>query len=123
MASKNVLGRDLQICCTSPVTGFYRDGRCQTGPDDLGSHVICAQVTEDFLLFSRSRGNDLISPLPEHGFPGLKPGDKWCLCALRWREALEAGIAPPVILSATHVSALKYVSMKDLKSHALDSEE
>jgi len=117
---KNVLGGKLEICCTLPVTGFYRDGRCETGPDDLGSHVVCAQVTEAFLLFSRSRGNDLITPAPEYGFPGLNPGDRWCLCAVRWKEALEAGVAPPVDLSATHASALKYVAFKDLKRHALD---
>jgi hypothetical protein len=116
--AKNVLGGKLSICCTSPVTGFYRDGRCQTGPGDVGSHVVCAQVTEEFLLFTRSRGNDLITPAPEFGFPGLKPGDRWCLCALRWKEALEAGVAPPVDLSATHVSALKCVSLEDLKKHA-----
>jgi uncharacterized protein len=102
------------------VTGFYRTGTCETGPMDAGTHVVCAQVTEEFLLFSRSRGNDLVTPAPEQGFPGLKPGDRWCLCATRWREALEAGVAPPLILAATHEAALKYVSLSDLKKHALD---
>lgn len=121
MASpKNVLGGPLEICCTAPLTGFYRTGTCETGPADVGTHVICAQVTEEFLLFTRSRGNDLITPGPEHGFPGLKPGDRWCLCATRWREALAAGVAPPVILTATHEAALRYVSLQDLQDHALD---
>jgi uncharacterized protein len=118
--AKNVFGDTLELCCTSPVTGFYRTGTCETGPMDAGTHVVCAQVTEEFLLFSRSRGNDLVTPAPEQGFPGLKPGDRWCLCATRWREALEAGVAPPVILVATHEAALKYVSLSDLKKHALD---
>jgi uncharacterized protein (DUF2237 family) len=118
--AKNVFGETLYVCCTSPMTGFYRTGTCETGPQDAGTHVICAQVTEEFLMFSRSRGNDLITPAPEHGFPGLKPGDCWCLCATRWREALEAGVAPPLILAATHEAALKYVSLSDLKKHALD---
>lgn len=119
-AAKNVLGEPLQVCSTAPMTGFYRTGTCETGPADVGTHVICAQVTEDFLLFTRSRGNDLMTPAPEHGFPGLQPGDTWCLCATRWREALEAGVAPPVILAATHEAALRYVSLADLKKHALD---
>jgi uncharacterized protein len=119
-AARNVLGDKLEICCTSPMTGFYRTGTCETGPMDAGTHVVCAQVTEEFLLFSRSRGNDLMTPAPEHGFPGLQPGDRWCLCATRWREALEAGVAPPVILAATHEAALRYVSLLDLKRHALD---
>ncbi len=118
--ARNVLGDKLEMCCTSPLTGFYRTGTCETGPQDAGTHVICAQVTEAFLAFIRSRGNDLLTPAPEHGFPGLKPGDRWCLCAIRWREALEAGVAPPVILAATHEAALKFVSSEDLKRHALD---
>jgi uncharacterized protein (DUF2237 family) len=117
--AKNVLGEALELCCTSPLTGFYRDGFCVTGPEDAGTHVICAQVTEEFLSFTRSRGNDLSTPAPHLNFPGLKPGDRWCLCATRWREALEAGKAPPVILTATHEAALKYVSREDLKEHAL----
>ena len=117
---KNVFGGKLETCCTSPMTGFYRDGCCRTGPQDLGLHVICAEVTEEFLQFSKARGNDLSTPNPEYDFPGLKPGDRWCLCALRWKEALDAGVAPPVILTATHESALKVVSLKDLKKHAID---
>ena len=89
--AKNVLGKPLKICCTDPVTGFYRTGKCDTGPGDLGLHIVCARVTAEFLRFSRSRGNDLTTPFPEAGFPGLKPGDKWCLCAARWKEAMEAG--------------------------------
>ena len=100
--AKNVLGTELKSCCESPMTGFYRDGMCHTGGGDVGVHVICAQVTGEFLEFSRTRGNDLISPAPAMGFPGLKPGDRWCLCASRWKEALDAGVAPPVVLAATH---------------------
>jgi hypothetical protein len=117
---KNVFGGKLETCCTSPMTGFYRDGCCRTGPQDLGLHVICAEVTEEFLQFSKARGNDLSTPNPEYDFPGLKPGDRWCLCALRWKEALDAGVAPPVILTATHKSALKVVSLEELKKHAID---
>jgi uncharacterized protein (DUF2237 family) len=104
----------------SPLTGFYRDGGCNTGPGDAGLHVVCAQITADFLEFSRSRGNDLVTPVPEHGFPGLKPGDRWCLCAARWLEALGAGVAPPVVLRATHEAALELIELQDLKRHALD---
>ncbi|HWP91986.1 MAG TPA: DUF2237 domain-containing protein [Thermodesulfobacteriota bacterium] len=117
---KNVFGGKLETCCTSPMTGFYRDGCCRTGPQDLGLHVICAEVTEEFLQFSKARGNDLSTPNPEYDFPGLKSGDRWCLCALRWKEALDAGVAPPVILAATHESALEVVSLEDLKKHAID---
>ncbi len=120
--ARNVLGKPLEICCSAPLTGFYRTGTCETGPADVGTHVICAQVTEEFLLFTRSRGNDLITPVPEYGFPGLQPGDRWCLCATRWREALAAGVAPPVILAATHEAALRYVSLAELQQHALDLE-
>jgi uncharacterized protein (DUF2237 family) len=116
--AKNVLGAPLQACCTSPLTGFYRTGYCDTGAGDLGVHVVCAQVTAEFLAFSRSRGNDLSTPAP--GFPGLEPGDRWCLCASRWQEALEAGVAPPVVLAATHISALEFVDLDDLVRHALD---
>ncbi|MCS6874219.1 MAG: DUF2237 domain-containing protein [Pyrinomonadaceae bacterium] len=116
---KNVLGGELKRCCLKPLTGFYRDGFCRTGPDDIGSHTICAVMTDEFLEFTLSRGNDLITPRPEFNFPGLKAGDKWCLCALRWREALEAGVAPPVILQACHESALKFVSLEDLRKYAL----
>lgn len=118
--ARNVLGGKLEICSLAPRTGFFRTGTCVTGPQDTGTHVICAQVTAEFLAFTRARGNDLTTPAPEFGFPGLKPGDRWCLCALRWREALEAGVAPPVILAATHEAALKFVSLEDLKRHALD---
>jgi uncharacterized protein (DUF2237 family) len=118
--SKNVLGEKLETCCTAPMTGFYRTGTCETGPQDVGTHVICAQVTKEFLTYTKSRGNDLTTPAPAQGFPGLKPEDRWCLCANRWREALKAGVAPPVILSATHEAALKYVSLKDLQNHAIN---
>ena len=115
----NVLGGPLASCCTSPMTGFYRDGFCRTGGQDFGVHTICAQVTPAFLQFSKLRGNDLTTPAPHFSFPGLKPGDRWCLCASRWQEALEAGVAPPVILEATHARALEIVSLQDLKNHAL----
>lgn len=115
----NVLGGALQCCCTQPLTGFYRDGFCRTGAEDTGLHTVCAQVTAEFLAFSKARGNDLSTPQPFFQFPGLKPGDKWCLCVQRWKEALDDGMAPPVDLNATHASALEYVSMTDLKTHAL----
>ena len=102
------------------MTGYYRDGKCNTGGGDYGAHVVCAQVTAEFLTFSKQRGNDLTSPVPLFNFPGLKPGDRWCLCASRWKEALDAGVAPPIVLSATHVSALEYVSEEELKQYALD---
>ncbi len=116
---KNVLGDVLKSCCTNPMTGFYRDGFCQTGAGDVGSHVICVIVTDDFLEFSRSRGNDLTTPHPEFEFPGLKGGDKWCLCALRWKEAFDAGVAPNVVLEACHENALNYVSLEDLRDYAV----
>lgn len=116
----NVLGTELAICCTSPMTGFYRDGFCSTGANDQGVHVVCAEVTEAFLAFTKSQGNDLSTPAPMYGFPGLKPGDKWCLCASRWKEALDAGVAPPVDLTATHARALEYVTLDELKQHALE---
>jgi len=118
--ARNVLGGPLATCCTAPLTGFYRDGSCHTGPQDLGTHVVCAQVTPEFLEFSVARGNDLVTPVPQFHFPGLNPGDKWCLCALRWKEALDAGVAPPVVLAATHEKALEFVSLEDLKRHAVD---
>lgn len=117
--AKNVLGRKLEICCTSPMTGFYRNGLCETGIDDTGSHVVCAQVTQEFLEFSKSRGNDLMTPMPAYSFPGLQPGDKWCLCALRWKEALDAGYAPPIDLAATHEAALKVIKLEVLQEHAI----
>ena len=116
----NVLGGPLAPCGLDPLTGFYRDGCCNTGYEDSGIHVICAQMTREFLEFSRRRGNDLITPAPARGFPGLRPGDRWCLCAGRWREALDAGVAPPVILAATHEEALAVVSLEELRRHALD---
>jgi hypothetical protein len=120
---KNVLGDDLESCCSNPVTGFYRDGHCNTGPRDLGRHVICAEMTEAFLAFTRARGNDLSTPRPDLKFPGLQPGDRWCLCASRWQEALEADVAPPVVLAATHQAALSVVELSDLEQHALDARE
>lgn len=109
MEDRNVLGGALISCCTEPMTGFYRDGHCRTGPGDSGSHVVCAIMTAEFLEFTRSRGNDLSTPMPYFQFPGLKPGDRWCLCALRWKEAFEAGFAPPVILEATHKKVLEFI--------------
>ncbi len=116
---RNVLGGPLADCGSDPVTGFYRDGCCRTGRGDVGLHVVCARVTEEFLEFSAGRGNDLAAPVPAYGFPGLKPGDQWCLCAARWKEALEAGVAPPVVLEATHVSTLEFVDLEDLERHAV----
>ena len=116
----SVLQELLETCSLSPLTGFTRNGCCETGPEDIGSHTICVQVTESFLAFSKSRGNDLSTPQPEYGFQGLQEGDRWCLCALRWVEALEAGVAPRVIMRATHEKALEIVSISDLKNHALD---
>ena len=119
--ASNVLGGKLATCCTSPMTGYYRDGFCNTGGGDFGAHVVCAQVTEEFLTFSKARGNDLSTPVPAYSFPGLKPGDRWCLCASRWKEALDAGMAPPVVLASTHASALEYASLDELKQHAIDA--
>jgi hypothetical protein len=119
-SARNVLGGPLESCCLRPVTGFYRDGYCHTGAQDVGLHTVCAQLTEEFLAFSRSRGNDLSTPRPEFGFPGLKPGDRWCLCAARWLEAYEAGVAPPVVLLATHERALDVIALASLRRHALD---
>jgi uncharacterized protein (DUF2237 family) len=117
---KNVLGTELQICCTSPMTGFYRDGYCRTGPDDVGRHTVCILATDEFLAFSKSAGNDLSTPRPEYAFPGLKEGDKWCLVAMRWQQALEAGMAPQVYLEATHESALEVISLEDLKKYSVE---
>lgn len=117
--SRNVLGGVLQVCSVSPLTGFMRDGVCHTGAQDIGSHTVCVQMTEAFLEYSLQRGNDLVTPVPEFDFPGLKPGDRWCVCAARWLEAAEAGVAPPVILDATHERALAKVELADLKYHAL----
>jgi len=117
---KNVLGGPLAVCSSAPRTGFFRDGRCNTGADDVGIHVICARMTREFLEFERQRGNDLVTPMPAAQFPGLSPGDRWCVCAGRWREAFDAGVAPPVVLEATHEEALAIVPLADLRRHALD---
>jgi uncharacterized protein (DUF2237 family) len=117
---KNVFGEPLEVCSLSPRTGFYRTGCCHSGPEDLGVHTVCTEVTAEFLAFSKSRGNDLSTPRPEFDFPGLEPGDRWCLCAARWQEALEAGAAPKVVLSATHEWTLEIVDLADLKRYALD---
>ncbi len=116
--ARNVLGGKLQTCGTSPMTGFYRSGCCDTGGEDAGVHVVCAQLTEEFLAFSAKRGNDLSTPQPAYGFPGLRPGDRWCVCAHRWQEALDAGVAPPVVLAATHARALEWIDLGDLRRHA-----
>ena len=116
----NVLGQPLAPCSLDPVTGFYRDGCCNTGYEDTGIHTVCVRVTAKFLAFSKARGNDLSTPMEEYGFPGLKPGDQWCLCAGRWKEALDAGAAPAVVLAATHEETLAIVALDDLKRHALD---
>ena len=114
----NVLGTELVPCSLDPLTGFFRDGCCNTDERDLGLHVVCAQVTREFLEFSRARGNDLVTPRRDLGFPGLQPGDRWCLCALRWKEALDAGVAPPVDLESTHQRALEVLTLEQLKSRA-----
>ena len=119
---KNVFGNPLIVCGTDPMTGFFRDGCCNTGPLDVGTHTVCAVMTEEFLQFTKTKGNDLITPIPAYQFPGLKPGDKWCLCATRWKQALDAGCAPPVILKATHENTLKIVSLEDLELHAVKAE-
>ena len=119
-SARNVLGGPLAPCCDDPVTGFFRDGYCHTGPQDIGSHTVCARMTTEFLMFSRENGNDLSTPRPEFGFPGLVSGDRWCLCAARWREAFEAGAAPPVQLAATHELALSIVTLEQLTQYAID---
>jgi len=120
---KNVVGENLELCCNDPITGFYRNGFCQTGKQDVGTHVVCAKVTQEFLEFSASKGNDLMTPFPDYNFPGLKDGDKWCLCANRWTEALEAGVAPPLVLEATHSKMLEYAEIEVLKKHAYSEEK
>jgi uncharacterized protein (DUF2237 family) len=117
----NVLGAPLESCSQDPLTGFYRNGCCDTGADDMGVHVVCAVMTEEFLAFSRQAGNDLSTPRPEYGFPGLRPGDGWCLCASRWQEAFEAGVAPPVRHAATHQQAHEWCRLDDLRAHAVDA--
>lgn len=116
---KNVLGTELQPCCMDPITGFYRDGFCRTGLNDEGVHIVCVRVTKEFLNFSQAVGNDLSTPIPAYEFPGLQPGDRWCLCVSRWQEALQAGAAPQVILEATHMSAIEFVELDDLKRFAV----
>ena len=118
--ARNVLGGPLAICSAKPMTGFFRDGCCNTGPADVGSHTVCIVTTAEFLAFSKRAGNDLSTPMPDYGFPGLKPGDRWCLCAPRWQEALEAEHAPKVVLAATHEGALDYAQLGDLKKYAVD---
>ena len=119
---KNVLGGALIPCSVAPMTGFFRDGCCHTSPEDIGSHTVCAVMTNDFLSFSKAAGNDLTTPRAKYGFPGLKPGDSWCLCAARWEQARQAGAAPNVILSATNAACLSVVALKDLRAHAVSSE-
>ncbi|QVL31577.1 DUF2237 domain-containing protein [Telmatocola sphagniphila] len=116
--ARNVLGTELQLCSEKPLTGFTRNGCCDNIPGDNGLHIVCVKVTSDFLAFSKKRGNDLSTPVPEYMFPGLKPGDRWCLCASRWREAYDAGVAPEVVLEATHVSMLEFASLEELKQVA-----
>lgn len=120
LQAKNVLGTPLECCCTDPMTGYYRDGHCRTDATDRGSHTVCAKVTKEFLAFSKKVGNDLSTPRPEYGFPGLNPGEKWCLCVGRWEEAFLAGVAPPVVLAATHERALEVVELEELKAFAVD---
>jgi uncharacterized protein len=118
--SRNVLGGALETCSIRPMTGFFRNGCCDTAPEDVGSHTVCAVMTAEFLAFSKSCGNDLSTPRPEYGFPGLQPGDRWCLCAPRWQEALEANSAPRVVLRATEQGALEFCALEDLKRYAVD---
>lgn len=120
MRERNVLGGELEECGTDPVTGFYRDGCCSSGPEDMGSHTVCAVVTQEFLSHQQSVGNDLVSPVPAYGFPGLRPGDRWCVVALRWLQALEAGAAAPVVLSSTNERALELIPLEVLQAHAVD---
>jgi uncharacterized protein (DUF2237 family) len=122
MPAKNVLGTNLISCSTDPLTGFYRDGCCNTGAEDHGLHLVCTEVTAEFLEFSREVGNDLSTPRPEWGFEGLTPGDRWCVCVERWKQAYEAGYAAPVVLEATHMSALEFVSLEQLKEWSVESD-
>ena len=115
----NVLNEPLVPCCQSPMTGFFRDGYCRTNEQDFGRHVICAQMTEEFLAFTKKQGNDLSTPVPDYGFPGLQPGDRWCLCAVRWKEALKNNCAPPVILESCEITALSVVSIEELRKHQI----
>ena len=118
--ARNVLGGSLVICSIRPMTGFFRDGCCNTGPTDRGSHTVCVVTTADFLAYSKSMGNDLSTPMPDYGFPGLKPGDRWCLHVMRWMEAYQAGMAPQVVLEATHEQVLRFIPMAALLEHSLD---
>ena len=120
-AQLNVLGSPLATCSLQPLTGYFRTGCCETAADDFGSHTVCARVTAEFLAFSKARGNDLSTPMPAYGFDGLKPGDRWCLCVTRWKEALDAGMAPRVVLAATHRAALSVVTLEQLMAHAIDA--
>ena len=118
--ARNVLGGELAVCSKDPVTGFFRDGCCNTNGDDGGMHTVCALMTEEFLTFSKERGNDLSTPRPEYHFPGLKPGNQWCVCLLRWKEALDSGAAPPVVLEATHASVVEFIDLETLREHSVD---
>jgi uncharacterized protein (DUF2237 family) len=119
-SERNVLGGELEVCSTEPLTGFFRDGCCSTGPEDIGSHTVCAVVTAEFLAYQQRVGNDLVTPRPEYRFPGLQPGDSWCVVAVRWLQAYEAGFAPPVVLAATHARAADVVPLEVLREHAVD---
>ena len=119
---KNVFGDPLISCCTQPITGFYRDGFCRTGAEDVGLHLVCGEVTEEFLSFSKQAGNDLSTPNPMYGFDGLQPGDRWCICVERWKQAMEAGKACPILLEATHISALEFVALETMQQHAIATE-
>lgn len=118
---RNVLGGPIGICSKAPKTGFYRNGCCDTGEEDVGQHTVCIVATQEFLAFSKAKGNDLSTPMPQYAFPGVKPGDRWCLCVLRWKEALAEGMAPGVVLEATHQEALMYVDLDDLLRHAVSN--
>lgn len=120
--AKNVLGGPLKTCSTEPLTGFYRNGCCDTGADDVGLHLVCTQVTCEFLQHQRSVGNDLSTPMPEYGFPGLKPGDRWCVCVQRWNQSYEAGVIGPVVLESTHMATLEFVDLEVLQQHAVTTE-
>ena len=119
--AKNVLGQPLQSCSVDPMTGFFRDGCCRSGAEDIGLHLVCSVMTDEFLAFSKSRGNDLSTPVPQFRFPGLKAGDRWCLCVLRWKEAFEAGLAPKIVLESTHISTLEFVDLEDLQRHSIEA--
>ena len=121
--AKNVFGGDLLVCSSDPLTGFFRTGRCETCGEDTGMHTVCAEMTAEFLVFSKQAGNDLSTPVPAYRFPGLQPGDRWCLCLPRWLEALEAGVAPRLALKATHISAIEHIPMEVLLEYALDAED